>query len=578
MEPEAPQTASVEPNDRIAIISLYAGAGGLDVGFRIEGFDPVIAIDNNQAAVDSYNLNDPNHTAQLGDLSKLTDEQIVTIVRDSCGECIPRGVIGGPPCQGVSLSNVHKKDHDKRKKALLRYARIVKALNVAFNLDFFVFENVVGLKSKKHKRYFRKIVKALEDAGFSVFEQELDAKDFGVAQSRRRVFIVGINRTSFPGVEFIFPAGLATKKTVREAIGGLQDPAFFQRSFKPEDIPHHRNHWAMNPRSPKFKNSSNGNGRSFRRLEWDQPSATVAYGHREMHVHPSGTRRVSVYEGMLLQGFPADYELAGNFSEQVDQVSNAVPPPLASAIAVAIRAALYDWIADIQTQLLVWFEQNSRSFPWRETNDPYKILIAEKLLQQTAVNEKVVAAYELILDRHPTVEHLARASAKDLAPIISPLGFKYRAKELPLLAKALVRTEAGNIPHHLDALLSLPGIGDYSARAILSFGHNQDVPIVDTNIARLLYRIHGIPGSIPSNPARNKRLIDLAARLIPKSRSREFNLAALDLCASICTARRPNCAACPIGEQCEWKRRNANSLRNAGTEIPERTAVNIANH
>ena len=576
MEPEAPQTASREPDPDVPIVSLFAGAGGLDAGFRLEGFRSVIAIDLNRAAVDSYNLNDSTGVAHQGNLARLSDEQIVSLVREASGERVPRGVIGGPPCQGVSASNVHSNHQDPRKKLLLRYARIVKALNAAFNLDFFVFENVVGLKSMKHRRYFRKIVRVLRDAGFSVFEQELDANDFGVAQSRRRVFIVGINRTSFPGIQFTFPAGSGTKKTVREVIGDLPDPVFFQRSFKPEDIPHHRNHWAMNPRSKKFKNPSNGNGRSFRKLDWDQPSATVAYGHREMHVHPNGTRRVSVYEGMLLQGFPPDYKLTGNFSEQVDQVSNAVPPPLASAIAVAIRAALYDWIADIQTQLLDWFEQNGRSFPWRETDDPYKILIAEKLLQQTAVNEKVVAAYELILNRHPTVEHLARASAKDLAPIISPLGFKYRAKELPLLAKALVRTEAGNVPHHLDSLLSLPGIGDYSARAILSFAHNQDVPIVDTNIARLLYRIHGIPGLIPSNPARNKRLIDLAARLIPKSRSREFNLAALDLCASICT-RRPNCVACPIGEQCDWKRRNASSLRNGGTEIPERTALNIAN-
>src|ERR1044072_3647796 len=128
MQPEAPQTASVEPDNCIPIISLYAGAGGLDLGFRLEGFDPVIAIDNNQAAVDSYNLNDPNHVAQLGDLSQLTDEQIVRLVSEAAGERITRGLIGGPPCQGVSSSNVHKKRHDKRKKALLRYARIVKVL------------------------------------------------------------------------------------------------------------------------------------------------------------------------------------------------------------------------------------------------------------------------------------------------------------------------------------------------------------------------------------------------------------------------------------------------------------------
>jgi DNA (cytosine-5)-methyltransferase 1 len=552
LQTESPPTASLEPENRIAIISLYAGAGGLDLGFRLEDFDPVIAIDNNQAAVDSYNLNDPKHVAQVGDLSKLSDEEIVKLIRKACGNRIPRGVIGGPPCQGVSSSNVHKKDNDKRKKALLRYAQIVKALTVALNLDFFVFENVVGLKSKKHKRYFRKIVKTLEEAGFSLFEQELDAKDFDVAQKRRRVFIVGINRSLSHGIRFTFPADPGTKKTVRDVIGNLPAPVFFQRSFKPEDIPHHRNHWAMNPRSPKFTNSGNGTGRSFRKLDWDEPSATVAYGHREMHIHPTGMRRVSVYEGMLLQGFPTGYQLAGNFSEQVDQVSNAVPPPLARAIAKAIKTALYERIANMQTELLAWFEENGRSFPWRETSDPYKVVLAEKLLQQTAVNERVVYAYEMILKSHPTVERLAEASPKELVPLIRPLGFEFRAKELPRLAKSVVRKNGGEIPKDLDSLLALPGVGDYSARAILSFAHKIDVPIVDTNIARLLHRVFGIKERIPSNPARSKPLLRLAERVLPRGRARDFNLACLDFCAALCTANAPKCTTCPLRTNCSF--------------------------
>jgi DNA (cytosine-5)-methyltransferase 1 len=550
MQPEAPQTASVEPDNCIPIISLYAGAGGLDLGFRLEGFDPIIAIDNNQAAVDSYNLNDPNHVAQFGDLSQLTDEQIVGLVCKAAGERIPRGLIGGPPCQGVSSSNVHKKRHDKRKKTLLRYARIVKALTAVFHLDFFVFENVVGLKSKKHKRYFQKIVKALEDAGFSLFEQELDAKDFGVAQARRRVFIVGINRHFFPGIEFIFPTPPGIKKTVRDVIGSLPAPVFFDRSLKPEDIPHHCNHWAMNHRSPKFGTAENDAGRSFRRLELDQPSPTVAYGHREMHVHPTGTRRVSVFEGMLLQGFPTDYKLAGNFSQQVDQVSNAVPPPLASAVAKAIKECLYERITSIQKELLAWFTQNGRVFPWRQTSDPYKVAVAEKLLQQTAVNDRVVYAYEVILKKHPTVKHLAAASAKELLPLIKPLGFEFRAEELPRLARAVVQENGGVFPTDLNELLALPGVGDYLARAILSFAHNADVPIVDTNVARLLYRLFGINETLPSNPARNRRLLGLADRILPQGRSKDFNLACLDLCAKICTVRKPNCEVCPLRNEC----------------------------
>jgi DNA (cytosine-5)-methyltransferase 1 len=97
----------------------------------------------------------------------------------------------------------------------------------------------------------------------------------------------------------------------------------------------------MQPRSHRFKTGEFGDGRSFRKLNWNEPSPTVAYGHREIHVHPDGKRRLSIYEAMLLQGFPEKkFELAGTLSEQVTQVSNAVPPPVAGAIAKTIRATL----------------------------------------------------------------------------------------------------------------------------------------------------------------------------------------------------------------------------------------------
>jgi DNA (cytosine-5)-methyltransferase 1 len=98
----------------------------------------------------------------------------------------------------------------------------------------------------------------------------------------------------------------------------------------------------MQPKSHRFTNPEaiNGGGRSFRRLKWDAPSPTVAFGHREIHVHPEGRRRLSIYEAMLLQGFPEGFVLEGNLSEQVAQISNAVPPPLARSVAAAVRRAL----------------------------------------------------------------------------------------------------------------------------------------------------------------------------------------------------------------------------------------------
>jgi DNA (cytosine-5)-methyltransferase 1 len=535
----------------IPVISLFSGPGGMDLGFRKQGFLPIVAIDISQSAVETYNWNAKKRIAQQQDLSKLSDGDIVRLIRDAAPGIKPCGVIGGPPCQSFSLSNVHKKRNDPRRKLPLRYAEILKALNQEFNLDFFVFENVTGLKSNKHSKYFRKILKAFEDAGFEVFEQELDARKFGVAQKRRRVFVVGINKSLYPNLKFEFPMGDGEKViTVKDVIGKLPKPAFFRRNIARKEIPRHPNHWTMNPKSAKFKNGPNQNGRSFRRLKWNEPSWTVAYGHREIHIHPGGKRRVSLFEAMLLQGFPQSYELRGNLTQQVTQVSDAVPPPLAGAVAKAIKKAIYKRVESIQSHLLDWFKKNQRSFPWRETRDPYKVLLAEKLLQQTAAREKVVAAYNEIVDLYPNVEALAMAQPGQLKPIIAPLGFAYRAEELPRLAHEILNRDHSEIPTTLNELLDLPGIGDYSARAVLAFAHNQDVPIVDTNVTRFLYRIYGITEPLPNNPARNKRLIEMAQTLIPEGNARDFNLAVLDLCSSVCKIKNPTCDKCPVQSYC----------------------------
>jgi DNA (cytosine-5)-methyltransferase 1 len=553
--------ASASMPKTIPVISIFCGPGGMDIGFREQGFTPVLALDIDQSAVETYNANNEGKVAQQADLLTLSDSDLANLVREASPHASPRGIIGGPPCQSFSVSNVHHKPNDVRRRLLVRYAQILKALNKAFNLDFFVFENVSGLKSRKHKRYFRRVLRALEDAGFTIFQEELDASNFGVPQHRRRLFVVGVNRLLYPNVGFLFPDGnTETPATVRDTIGGLPEPAYFRRDIKREEIPHHPNHWTMNPRSPKFTNDTNGKGRSFRRLDWDQPSWTVAYGHREMHIHPNGVRRVSIFEAMLFQSFPRHYELKGNLSQQVQQISNAVPPPLASAIAKAVRSSIYNPIADLQDKVLAWFERHHRSFPWRGTRSPYRILVAEKLLQQTAATERVVVAYQEIIEHHPTVESMAQARLGEMRQLIRPLGFLYRAGELRELARAILNDHGGTVPSNLPDLVALPGVGDYSARAVLSFACGQDVPVVDTNVARFLYRIYGIQDRIPSNPARSRRLIQMADALIPQGKSRAFNFAILDLCSSVCKPHRPNCFECPIQSHCAHGAKAANGV------------------
>ena len=316
------------------VLSLFCGAGGLDHGFFTAGFETVLALDNWQAAIDTFNCNARSPVAKVADLASLTASEFLSLIPK---EAAPIGLIGGPPCQGFSRGNVSANPDDPRNHLPFRYANLLKAANGQFNLHFFVFENVAGLLGPKHAKRFELIRRRLTSAGFNVFYKTLDASQYGVPQRRKRLFIVGLNSTLYPDTSFDFPPSSADSRTVADVIAGLPEPAFYVRNAVPEDFPVHPNHWTMVPKSKKFARQLAADGRSFKRLQWDKVSPTVAYGNREIHVHPEGLRRLSIYEAMLLQGFPPTFRLTGSLSAQVTQVSNAVPPPIAHAIAERLK-------------------------------------------------------------------------------------------------------------------------------------------------------------------------------------------------------------------------------------------------
>lgn len=205
----------------------------------------------------------------------------------------------------------------------------------------------------------------------------------------------------------------------------------------------------------------------------------------------------------------------------------------------------------IRASLLSWYKIAGRGFPWRETRNPYKILVAEKLLQQTLTRPTLVEAYTQLTERYPVISDLASAEIENVLQFVQPLGLHYRAAELVNLAKVIEEKYSGVIPADINKLMNLPGIGDYTARAILCFGFDEDVPIADTNVARILYRVFDLPGKMPTNPARKKNLIDLAGLLIPSGKAREFNFSLLDLGALICKSQLPICSECPISSVCK---------------------------
>ena len=322
------------------VVSLFSGAGGLDWGFHKAGFKVSLAIDISDAAIRTHRKNFKTTSSIVADLIKLKPEGVAKVATEAIRSATRIGVIGGPPCQGFSRANVFAQKNDPRNKLPKLYLDIVKKLQEEYVVDFVVFENVLGIRDKKHKKTFSSLVDGLSELGFTITVKELCALDFGVPQNRRRVIISALRADSNYGE--VVPLKKAGFKTVREAIGLLPEPKFFEKKLTPADIPHHPNHWTMQPKSPRFLNpeKSHGDGRSFKRLIWDKPSPTIAFGNREIHVHPEGRRRLSIYEAMLLQGFPRNFILEGNLSEQVEQVSNAVPPPLALSIASAVKSAI----------------------------------------------------------------------------------------------------------------------------------------------------------------------------------------------------------------------------------------------
>jgi DNA (cytosine-5)-methyltransferase 1 len=322
------------------IVSLFSGAGGLDLGFRKHGFKIALAIDISEAAVRTHKKNFPKSDAVAADLKKLGPRGVLRHVERRIPRGSVIGVIGGPPCQGFSRANTQRKKKDPRNELSALYLRIVRRLKRHYTVEFVLFENVLGIRDRKNADTFKALLDGLQRLGFAVTEHELCALDFGVPQNRKRVVLAAMRDGC--GYSKVRPRRRLNVDTVRTAIGKLDPPAFFTRKLRPEDIPVHRNHWTMQPKSPRFlrPDAIRVDGRSFKRLSWNGTSPTIAFGNREIYIHPSGTRRISIYEAMLLQGFPDEFVLEGNLSEQVEQVSNAVPPPLARSVAAAVDRAM----------------------------------------------------------------------------------------------------------------------------------------------------------------------------------------------------------------------------------------------
>lgn len=198
-------------------------------------------------------------------------------------------------------------------------------------------------------------------------------------------------------------------------------------------------------------------------------------------------------------------------------------------------------------RVLAWGKTHKRSFPWRETPNPYKVLIAELLLHRTKA-EQVLPIYNSFIKKFPDSETLAYTTVDRITEEIKSLGLAYRASRIKQIAELLIKRHEGKVPFDYKSLLELPGVGPYIANAVLCFAFGQRRPILDTNVARVICRFFGIP--IPSDPHKNKSLWNFVDKIVPQTEAREFNLTILDLAALVCKAKKPEHNSCPLNDIC----------------------------
>lgn len=200
-------------------------------------------------------------------------------------------------------------------------------------------------------------------------------------------------------------------------------------------------------------------------------------------------------------------------------------------------------------RLLTWFAAEARDLPWRHDRVPYRVWLAEVMLQQTQV-DTVVPYYERFLARFPTVEALAAAPLEDVLKLWEGLGYYSRVRNLHAAARQVVAQHGGQIPGTFEALLTLPGVGRYTAGAVASIAFGHDVPAVDGNVRRVLARVFAVREDV-SRSAVQRNMEALAENLLPPGRAGAFNEALMELGATVCTPHAPKCDRCPLHALCQ---------------------------
>lgn len=207
-------------------------------------------------------------------------------------------------------------------------------------------------------------------------------------------------------------------------------------------------------------------------------------------------------------------------------------------------------LSGFQNALIGWFQEGGRNYPWRQTTDPYAILVSESMLQQTRIATVLERRYfERWMQRFPTIPALASAKESEILKAWEGLGYYNRARNLQKASKAICEEHGGEFPRNEADILALPGVGRYTAGAVLSFAFDRRGVIVDGNVSRVLSRIFAYKKEVDSS-AGGKLIWDLADRLTPDDRARLYNSAIMELGQRVCSKTQPGCLVCPASRWC----------------------------
>lgn len=339
-------------------IDAFSGAGGLSLGLKFAGFDTLLSFDINKTCIDTISGNSKyfNHHALCEDINNMLNGKLLEITNLKKGELFL--LAGGPPCQGFSIQRIGE-DDDPRNELVLKYGQLISEVYP----KYFLMENVAGILGKRGKSVINDLQIFMEELGYTLYVQLLDAQEYGVPQRRKRVFIVGVRKDL--NCSYHFPnASLLPKKTVYETISSLPEPPLdgtdhpnysLHRRDKLSDL-NKRRLQALQPgqgrdnlpdellaNCHKVSSSVIGHRKVYGRMPWNDvaPTITARFDSftRGQFGHPEQLRSISLREGALIQTFPIDFEFKGTKVEIASQIGNAVPPVLGKIIGQSIIQA-----------------------------------------------------------------------------------------------------------------------------------------------------------------------------------------------------------------------------------------------